>query len=941
LRYYENILKTSDNRLPQRSYYIPGGKSEYMLLNGIWNFKYYSRDIDVETDITDWDTIPVPSCWQIHGYDIINYTNINYPYPCDPPYVPDENPCGVYQREFTIDKKWGRMYFVLEGVSSCAKIFVNGKYVGFTQGSHLQAEFDITDFVNEGTNTLRVDVLKWCVGSYLEDQDFFRFNGIFRDCYILQRPENHINNIKIDAYTDIISIKSDKEALITVCDAEGNILGETTAEKYDCKIENPILWNAEKPYLYTVKFNCEGEEIVQKVGIRNIEVSDKYELLINGVPVKLHGVNHHDTSKFRGWCQSDEELREDLRLMKELHINCVRTSHYPPTPKFVDMCDEMGFYVILETDLETHGFIRRHAGVEYTYDVESMEWPCQFPDWKNEYVERMKRAVYRDYNHASVIMWSTGNESGYGANHTAMINWLKTLDDRRLIHCEDATRKGDFNDPTVYSRMYLQNCELEEKAQDPEIKMPIFLCEYSHAMGNGPGDVYYYNELFDKYPKLIGGCIWEWADHVVMKDGVQCYGGDFEGELTHDNNFCCDGMVFPDRSFKAGTYEIKAAYQPIRTYFENNVLTVHNRLDFTSLDGFDFIYTIVKDGEVIAENKLVLPVEPHGDYDIEIEVPDVTAKYGLYLNTSLLKDGKEVAHTQHELECKIESKPTAPLAELTEDDKTIVAKGDGFEYIFEKLYGNFTSIRIDGEEKLADRFTLTTWRAPIDNESYLKTKWGNYDIWSGENMDCLFSKIYSCEVKDGRIEVSGSLAGVSRKPFFRYTMTVTIYSDSKVEYDLRGSFAEKVFMIFPRLGFEFAMPGENKAFEYFGCGPFESYCDSHHASKVGMYSSSADKEYVPYINPQEHGNHVKTKLLAIDGLRFEADTEFEINVSNYTSEVLTKARHTNELSTDGKTHVRIDCKSTGVGSAACGQWPLPEFRFTDREINFKFSFSKE
>ena len=377
MRYYENIEKTSENRLPQRNYYIPQGKSEYTLLNGTWRFKYYNRDVDVESNITEWDSIPVPSCWQILGYDNPNYTNVNYPYPCDPPYVPDENPCGVYERDFTVEKKWGRVYFVLEGVSSCAKVAVNGKYVGFTQGSHLQAEFDITDYVTEGENKIRVDVLKWCVGSYLEDQDFFRFNGIFRDCYILQRPENHINNIRIDAFTDTISVKCDKEADITVLDADGNVLGESITNECDFVIENPVLWNAENPYLYTVKLCAEGEEITQKIGIRTIEISSDYELLINGVSVKLHGVNHHDTSKFRGWCQTDEELLADLKLMKKLNINCVRTSHYPPTPKFLDMCDELGFYVILETDIETHGFVRRHADVSYGYDVNSADWLCQ------------------------------------------------------------------------------------------------------------------------------------------------------------------------------------------------------------------------------------------------------------------------------------------------------------------------------------------------------------------------------------------------------------------------------------------------------------------------------------------------------------------------------------------------------------------------------------
>ena len=332
MRHYENPLITSENRLPQRPYYIPEGKSEYLLLNGEWKFAFFPRDIDVLTSITQWDTIPVPSCWQLQGYDHPNYSNINYPYPCDPPYLPDDNPCGVYEREFVLRSAWGRVYFVLEGVCSCAYVSVNGSYVGFTQGSHLQAEFDITPFIRAGVNSLRVKVLKWCCGSYLEDQDFIRFNGIFRDCYLLQRPDGHIVDVDVTTEGNRILVHVDHDADIAVYDQDEKCLGVKAASTdASFEIDSPVLWNAEKPYLYTVKLERNGEIITQKVGFRTIRVSDKCELLINGSPVKLHGVNHHDTDPHKGWCQTKEDLRRDLELMKKLNINCVRTSHYPPS----------------------------------------------------------------------------------------------------------------------------------------------------------------------------------------------------------------------------------------------------------------------------------------------------------------------------------------------------------------------------------------------------------------------------------------------------------------------------------------------------------------------------------------------------------------------------------------------------------------------------------
>ncbi len=938
MRIYENQLKTSENRKSPRSYYIPTGVSEYKLLNGEWNFAYFDRDIDVPEKIENWDKIPVPSCWQLHGYDNPNYTNINYPYPCDPPYVPDDNPCGVYMREFDIKEKWGKIYFVFEGVSSCAFLYINGNYVGFTQGSRLQAEFDITDFAVAGKNTVTVKVLKWCCGSYLEDQDAFRHNGIFRDVYILQRPQGHIEDVTIIPGSKSINIKLDGKANVKIFAKENLLCNDSFENEYTYTPKNPVLWNAEKPFLYTVIVDRDGEFLEFKVGLRDIAFSDKYELLINGVSVKIKGVNRHDTSKYRGWCQTDEELRKDLTLMKSLNINCVRTSHYPPTPKFIQMCDELGLYVVCECDFETHGMLRRLPNVPYRYDAEDAIWPVTDPTWKDELVERMQRMVETFKNNTSVIMWSTGNESGHGPNHLDMIGWTKSRDNTRFIHCCEASRENTMHNADVFSKMYPYFPLVEELATSETYDMPVFFCEYAHAMGNGPGDIYDYSEIINKYPKLIGGCIWEWADHVVTVNGVEKYGGDFEGELTHDGNFCCDGLVFADRSFKAGTLEAKAAFQPMYTTFENGKLTVTNRFDFTNLNECELSYNIVKDNEVIVERAIALDVEPHESCEIPVDYTETECEYGVYLNVFLHKYGYCYAQTQHALPCNIKKTIDVEMAVLREDKFNIYADGDRFSYTFSKHSGNFTSIVIDGEEQLAEKCILSSFRAPTDNDRNILSRWANVNIWTGENLNCTFSKVYSCEIKDGKIAVCGSLAGVSRLPYMRYTMNVEIQKNGTITFNLSGNVREDTFFL-PRFGFEFFLPDTTKNFEYFAYGPTESYCDMHHGSFMGLYKSDVDSEYVKYVNPQEHGNHFGAKMLKIGKMCFTSENDFEFNVSKYSTNALYKAKHTDELKTDGKTHLRVDYKVSGVGSAACGPALAEKYQLNEKEIAFKFSIS--
>ena len=961
MRFYENIQKTSENRLAPRSYYIPSNEGAYTLLNGTWRFRYYTRDIDVEENITRWDEIDVPSCWQARGYEEPNYTNVAYPYPVDPPYVPLDNPCGVYEREFEVNNIENRTYFVMEGVASTGSVYINGKYVGFTSGNHMQAEFDITDFVVKGQNTVRVEVRKWACTSYLEDQDYFRFNGIFRDVYLLSRPQGHIVDIDIHTEGNDIVVKFDGSAKITLSD-NGKVLETMDAEGFArIHVENPVLWNAEVPYLYELKFESNGEVITQKVGFRTIKISDKYELLINDVPVKLQGVNHHDTHPTNGWTMSDEDILTDLRLMKKLNINCIRTSHYPPTSKFLDFCDEMGFYLVLEADIETHGFTQRYGNEKDRagYDLDSLDWPAMKLEWRKEFVERMVRAVERDKNHASIFMWSTGNESGHGDNHVAMMDWVRGRDKTRLVHCEDACRKSDLKNLSsrhakypqwrhekyhsdVYSRMYLSVPRCQEYCENPEMDQPLYLCEYSHAMGNGPGDVWDYWELVDKYPKFIGGCIWEWVDHTVVQDGVAKYGGDWPTELTHDSNFCCDGMVFYDRSLKSGSYEIKKAYEPIRMKLEDGKIRIWNRLSFRNLKDYKLKYQLVCDNVVLKEEETVLDLAPQGVayLDVPAGAPD-SCTYGCYVNIQLLDEtGYDVANGQLELDVPVKPiEKVGALACLQEEKYDIIASGDHFRYTFSKYYGVFTQLEVNGKELLAAPMHLTTFRAPTDNERKTKHMWVQNEFVYGENMDKPFDMVYDCEIEDGVIVVHGSLAGVSRMPFLRYTQRISIGADGKIGFEVEANLREGCVWI-PRFGYEFALKEEDAAFKYFGMGPGETYIDLHHYQGYGLWESKASKEYVPYIRPQEHGNHYGVSYLKFEnGLGFASDKKFECNVSQYPSMMLFNTRHGAELMKTGKTYVRIDYKDSGIGSNSCGPELLEQYRLKENEINFAFTLS--
>jgi len=947
MRFYEDLTHIQKNRLPQRAYYIPENEGACTLLNGEWSFKYYDADFKEESVIDQWDTIPVPSCWQMHGYDNPCYTNVNYPHPVDPPYVPTENPLGIYKRTFTVTDTARRHYVVFEGVSSNLELFINGTYIGYSQGSHLQAEFDVSHAVCTGENTILVKVRKWCSGSYLEDQDFFRFSGIFRDVYLLSRPTGHVRDIKITTEGNTVSVLFDGLAKVRLYDGDTEIGSTDSTGEALFTVENPILWNAEKPYLYTAELEYKGEVIRRPVGFVKYSVNADSAFCVNGVPVKLKGVNHHDTHPTTGWYMSDDDLLHDLLQMKKLNVNTIRTSHYPPTPRFLDMCDRLGFYVMLETDLETHGIVARtppHKGYDMVEHPDM--WMGNLPQWEESYLERMVRAYHRDKNHTCIFSWSTGNESGHCTHHETMIRFLRMTDPKRLIHCEDASRASEthpqFDDgrTDMYSRMYISPEKLEAYANDPAKTQPCFLCEYAHAMGNGPGDTKDYWDVIYKYPKLIGGCIWEWADHTVLVDGVPRYGGDF-GEWTHDANFCVDGLVFHDRTFKAGSLHAKAAYQYARFELDGENVAVTNLYDFTDLSEYTFRYDCEVDGKIIRSEELRLAAAPKETVLVPCPLPE-SCTLGAHINCYLYdKNGYEAASAQlcANAVCMPKRCCTDP-AVITETEHDFVINANNVCFTISRHYGEITSIVKDGKEQLTDRVKLTVMRAPIDNERKIVQNWYKAKHPWAEGFDRVFSKCYTCRAEGNTITVEGALAAVSRIPFFRYTTKYTFFADGKVEISLTGTVREDCIWM-PRLGFEFRTPYENDAFTYYGMGPLENYCDMNAHAKVGLYESTADEEFVNYPVPQEHGNHICVKRLTVqNGLSFSSDTGFECNVSHYSAAGLMKAMHTDELCKEDATIIRIDYKNAGVGSASCGPELSEKYRLAEKKIdNFTFCIS--
>ena len=948
MRKYENLSYLQENRLKQRAYYIPENEGAMLLLNGIWDFEFYENDFDEECSASG--KIDVPSCWQCRGYEKPYYTNVIYPIPVDPPYVPTNNPMGVYKREFEIKDATKKQYIVFEGVATCLELFINDTFVGYSQGSRLQAEFDISDYVKEGTNQVTAKVRKWCSGSYLEDQDCFRYNGIFRDVYVLSRPKGHIKDIDVVTEGNRINITIEGSAEVSLYDRDGVLLESKFADgTTSFEVENPTLWNAEKPYLYSLVFTYKEEVIRQSVGFVTYGVNERGAFTVNGVEVKLKGVNHHDTHPTNGYTMTDEELILDLKKMKELNINCVRTSHYPPTPRFLEFCNQMGFYVMLETDIEIHGFGNRTPGGTGYDVIDNPEWIGNQPEWLPAYMERMERAYERDKNQPCIFSWSTGNESGHCKHNYDMILWLREKDKRRLIHCEDASRasqgNGKHNDASFYDRpdmhsvMYPWYGYLPDYAEDEKMHLPLFLCEYSHAMGNGPGDVKDYWDFIYQYPKIIGGCIWEWADHTFIDNGVPKYGGDF-GELTSDANFCSDGLVTHDRKFKAGSLNAKYVYQYAKFELKENAIEVTNLYDFTNLKEYLLTVEINVDGDILEKKEYRLDLNPKESTTVSFTMPEGCV-LGAYAVCKLFDEtGYEVAMTELALPVaikEVERRSSFDRVLIQESKHAFTVDTGDVCYVISKDTGELTKIQKDGKDLLLQPMKLTAWRAPIDNERNMKAKWGYSNNWEAENLDRTFNLLKEIKCQDNVISVRGSIAGVGRMPFLQYVIEFAFYNEGVMRVNLSANIRENCIWL-QRLGFEFGFLKEAENFRYYGRGPLENYCDMTLQTTTNWFESTAKDEYVPYIMPQEHGNHTGCKKLELqDAVTFIAEEEFDVNVSEYSTKALADAMHIDELKADGLVHVRIDYKNCGVGSASCGTQLRQKYRVSEKEIEFAFT----
>ncbi|NLZ80817.1 MAG: DUF4981 domain-containing protein [Clostridiales bacterium] len=998
--YYEDPSTLHVGCEDNRSYFIPftsedgalykepSSSEEYSSLNGNWKFLYYNSIHDLpdyfieESQLfQDAENIPVPSVWQNHGYDRHQYTNVRYPFPFDPPYVPLDNPCGLYQRNFileTVDAN--RIYLNFEGVDSCYYVWINGSFVGYSQVSHSTSEFDISSYVTIGENTITVLVLKWCDGSYLEDQDKLRMSGIFRDVYLLVRPLHHLKdyfvhmNFNNDFSMANISVDltfTDKPLKITASlySPDSELLETVATDTLELKytVKNPILWNAEAPILYTLILECNGEFIVQKIGLRKIEVKDKV-VLLNGKLIKFRGVNRHDSNPVTGYTISRDQAMIDLQLMKEHNVNAIRTSHYPNAPWFTQLCDKFGVYVIGESDIESHGVMDlyektdRKQGRGDKYGLLARD-----ERFKEAILDRVQRNVSRDKNCSSVVIWSLGNESGYGPNFEDAGRWVKNFDPSRLTHYEGAwnlpeSYPSDTSMLDLYSRMYASIDEMVAYCEDPSNTKPFIQCEYIHAMGNGPGDAEDYQKIIEKYPQICGGFVWEFCDHSVYmgrtNDGKAkyYYGGDF-GEFPHDRNFCMDGLVYPDRRPHTGFKEFKNVIRPLRASLiskEPLKIQLKNILDFTNAkDHIQLTYELFNNGNIIQEGILSIPDIYPGEskiLDLDISLAS-EGKTILTLNYLQLKDaaltgaGHLLGFDQLVFDdtpyIPIDSKKQLVVASspsITENPNEIIIKGGNFHYIFSKRTATFKTLVCDNTTYLDQAIEYNIWRAPTDNDRNQRRE------WEAAGYNRAITRVYSVktEPKNNVISITStlSLAPIYLQKIINIEAVYNIYFDGSIEAEL---YCKKNMDIpyLPRFGVRLFLTQELNHAEYFGYGPDESYVDKHHGSKLDKHQTTAKSNHEDYIKPQENGSHygcdyVKVTASNGNGLFIYSDQAFSYNISPYTQEELTRKQHNFELEESSSTILCLDYTMSGIGSNSCGPKLLDKYRFDESEFTFRF-----
>ena len=1001
-RYYEDLSVLHENTMPARAYFIPASKrmdnlvehreesDRMQLLNGTWKFQYFNSIYDVQDpffekdyDTENFDEIQVPSVWQMAGYDTHQYTNIRYPFPFDPPYVPQDIPCGTYAHTFVYhkDENAPKAFLNFEGVDSCFYVWINGSYVGYSQVSHMTSEFDITDLLRDGENSIAVLVMKWCDGSYLEDQDKFRMSGIFRDVYILKRPKQAISDyhiktriedmlakveIEMKFYSPLnvkISIEDRNGAVVAL----GSIAEEGTAV---LEIASPELWNTENPYLYKLILETENEVIVDHIALRKIEIKDQV-IYLNGQKIKFRGVNRHDSDPVTGFTINSEQITTDLTLMKQHNFNAIRSSHYPNAPFFYEMCDKYGFMVIDEADIEAHGpfMIYRKEDTDYNRFKRWNEKIADDPVWEEAIVDRVKLMVERDKNRFCIVMWSMGNESAYGCNFEKALEWTKNFDPDRITQYESARYRNydetyDYSNLDVYSRMYPALSEIQEYL-DKDGSKPFLLVEYCHSMGNGPGDFEDYFQMIQDNDKMCGGFVWEWCDHAIAhgtaENGktIYAYGGD-HGEEIHDGNFCMDGLVYPDRTVHTGLLEYKNVYRPARVISynkESGELVLHNYMDFDDLKDYVKIsYELTQDGLVISKG--ILPefsVAPHGEgkTNLKINVPEngkcyLKLIYHLKKELPLLDEDHilgfdEIEVSKEDTKCKLAEKwipKTVVDSELqvNENDTQIHIKGREFAYTIDKRTALFTEMKFAGREYLNHPMELNIWRAPTDNDMYIKSE------WKKAHYDKAYTRAYTTEVVQGKhgvkITSHASVVAETVQKILDVTITWKIEAAGKIDADIAVT-KDDEFPDLPRFGVRMFLDKKLSAARYFGMGPQESYCDKHQAASHGLYHANVDDLHEDYIRPQENGSHYDCEYVELNNSRYgivaSAEKAFSFNASYYTQEELEKKTHNYELIESDSVVFCVDYALNGIGSNSCGPVVLDQYRFDD--VLFRFQFT--
>lgn len=1001
-RYYEDLDFLHEHTMPPRAYYIPASRrmedlvehreasDRVQMLNGMWKFRYFESIYDVRDafyesgyDTSDFDEIPVPGVWQMAGYDTHQYTNFRYPFPFDPPYVPQDIPCGAYVHTFSYakDKKAPKVYLNFEGVDSCFYVWVNGVYTGYSQVSHATSEFDVTDVIEEGENTIAVLVLKWCDGSYLEDQDKFRMSGIFRDVYLLKRPEKAVQDYRITTeiaetcakITLDISYYQETPVTVSVEDAAGNVVAQTEISKagtVTLEIANPELWNTEHPYLYTLILQNADETIEDAIALRTVAIQERV-LYFNGQAIKLRGVNRHDSDPVTGFTVDVAKIKKDLVLMKEHNFNAIRSSHYPNAPYFYQMCDRYGFLVCDEADIEAHGpfMLYRKEDTDYNRFKKWNEKIADDPAWEQAILDRVKRMVARDKNRFCIIFWSMGNESAYGCNFEKALAWTKKYDPSRITQYESARYRNydvtyDYSNLDLYSRMYPALSEIEEYLEKDGSK-PFLLVEYCHSMGNGPGDLEDYFQIIQKDARMCGGFVWEWCDHAIAHGQAEngktkyYYGGD-HGETIHDGNFCMDGLVYPDRTPHTGLLEYKNVYRPVRVVSyepETGRLVLHNYMDFDDISDYtDILYEVSVDGLCVQKGVLdEVSIAPHSDgvmtlkldipqsgkvylklrYQLKKELPLLPAKHELGFDEVLLANADGRNQTAVKWLAEAEEKNEISVSET---DTEITLKASDFTYAISKKTGLFTKLQYAGRDYLNHPMELNIWRAPTDNDMYIRAKWENAHFHEA------YTRAYKVETiqnQYGVIVMShvGVVAPTVQK-ILDVELVWKVESSGRITASMEVS-KDAEFPELPRFGVRVFFNKNLSEASYYGMGPQESYRDKHRAASHGLYRSAVKDLHEDYIMPQENGSHFDCDYVELYngryGIAAVSETPFSFQASNYTQEMLAQAKHNYELEESDSTVLCIDYALNGIGSNSCGPEVLAAYRFDEKEFQFGFT----